>query len=91
MKWAEFFLKGLPVDFQSGRLQVEIDGDLDDSLRHFKRRDKFIKPQVLSLRNGTVNFSEKNRALTLLYGCDSVKLRNVKLKLTETTETLNKI
>ena len=91
MKWAEFFLKGLPVDYQSGRLQVELDGDLDDILRHFKRHDKFIKPQVFSISNGRVDFSQKNRALTFLYGCNSVKLRNVKLKLTETTERLNEI
>lgn len=91
MKWAEFFLRGLPVGYQSGRLQVELDGDLDDILGYFKRHEKFIKPQSLSLSNGRVDFSQKNRALTFLYGCNSVKLRNVKLKLMETTESLNEI
>jgi hypothetical protein len=70
---------------------VELDGDLDDILRYFKRHDKFIRPQALSLSNGRVYFSQKNRALTFLYDCDSVKLRNVKLNLTESTERLNEI
>jgi hypothetical protein len=91
IKWAEFFLRGVPLDYQSGRLQVELDGDLDDILGYFKRHDKFIRPQALSLSNGRVNFSQKNRALTFLYGCDSVKLRNVKLNLTDSTERLNEI
>jgi hypothetical protein len=58
---------------------------------YFKRNNKFIVPQELTLRNGSVGFSETNRALTFLYGCKSVKLSNVKLKVTWITERLNEI
>jgi hypothetical protein len=69
MQWTEFFLRRLPLNFQSGRLQFDAEGDLDDILGYFKRLDGFIKHQVLSLTNGKVQISKKNQALTFLYGC----------------------
>jgi hypothetical protein len=57
---------------------------------YFKRHNKFIAPQELTLRNGSIGFSEANRALTFLYECKSVKLINFKLT-TKRTERLNEI
>lgn len=78
--WIDFFLKGLPLNYHLGRLQVEVEGDLNHIIKNFQRHDSFIKPLEFCLSNGSINFSKENLALDFLYGCESIKLSNVKFR-----------
>jgi hypothetical protein len=69
MEWTEFFMRRLPLSFQSGILELKANINLKNILMYFKRLDEFIQPQVLSFYYGKVKITKKNQALSFLYGC----------------------
>lgn len=91
IKQAELFFKILPHEYMNDRLIIEIRGDLDTTIKSFRRSGNFIKPKHLTISDGKVSFSKTQKTLTFLYGCVSLDLRNVRLKLQETTERLSEI
>jgi hypothetical protein len=69
LEWTEFFMRRIPLNFQSGILELKADINLEDILMYFKRLDEFIQPQVLSFCEGKVRITKQNKALSFLYGC----------------------
>ena len=92
MKWSEFFLKCVPIEYYDNRLKVDVrGGEIEDFLRFFRRGDIFIRPKKLSITEGVINFTKKEKTLTFLYGCQTLELKKTRLRLVETTERLNEI
>lgn len=90
-KWAEIFFKMVPPEYIEGRLKLDMKGDLDRVLPYFQRGTRYLKPLSLILSHGKIEFKKVSKTLTFLYGCQTVELRNMRLKLVETTERLTEI
>jgi hypothetical protein len=82
----------LPHEYIEGnRLNLKLNGDLDQVIKLFKRGDRFICPSTFTISDGRIDFSKTSRTLTFLYGCEQVHFKNMKLKVVQTTEELTEI